>query len=359
MGRVNPVGAPPRGIPAAEPAHWKAVVPAVKHAAVARGFEGVFGDCPIEGIAALPGGLSSALVYKVTSMGRAFVLRLVVEMDAQPGQLRHFSCMNAASAAGIAPPVRYTNADDGVSIMDFIASTPMAAGFADEAELHRVLAVQIKAIHALPLFPPLVDLMDGVDDMMVRYRSWNLLPPAATAEHFELYAAVQSSYPRHLADLVSSHNDLNPGNLLYREGRIWVIDWEAAFANDRYADLAIVNLMFGAAERAEDVLLQTYFGAALTPYHRARFYLMQQIIFMYYAMILMQLVAQSRPDGADLNPSMETIGLRDFCLALHDGAIDLAAPATQLHYAKVLLNEMLLQMKSARFGEAIAVVAGA
>ena len=41
--------------------------------------------------------------------------------------------------------------------------------------------------------------------------------------------------------MVSSHNDLfKPDNILFDGQRIWLVDWEAAFLNDPYADLAAV-----------------------------------------------------------------------------------------------------------------------
>ena len=39
-----------------------------------------------------------------------------------------------------------------------------------------------------------------------------------------------------------SHNDVNPGNLLYDEGRLLLVDWDAAGLNDPYFDLATIAL---------------------------------------------------------------------------------------------------------------------
>ena len=42
--------------------------------------------------------------------------------------------------------------------------------------------------------------------------------------------------------------------------RIWLVDWEAAFLNDRYADLAVVANLFVHSEEDEQVFLQEYLG---------------------------------------------------------------------------------------------------
>ena len=42
--------------------------------------------------------------------------------------------------------------------------------------------------------------------------------------------------------------------------RIWLVDWESAFLNDRYVDLAIVANFFVKDEAQEEAYLSAYFG---------------------------------------------------------------------------------------------------
>ncbi len=332
---------------------WETLVPTTKVNTVRKAFEGAFGTTEIDDIAPLTSGRSSALVYKVAVKQKAYVMRLVMHIDELTDPVRQFVCLNAAARAGIAPPVRYTNADDAISIVDFIEHTPITARFTADKELFSELAASIKLIHALPLFPRLVGFLDGVDELLKRYKGLGLLPETATDEHFRYYAAVQRVYPRQDEDIVSSHNDLNPGNVLHNSGKIWIIDWETAFANDRYLDLAIVNTFFGSGERGEEALLETYFGESLNDYRRARFFLMQQVCFMYYAMIFLYLTSITRNSGSVLSASMETMRLREFHTKLGTGEIAMVCAEEYLLYAKVLLNESLLQMKTVRFQGAI------
>src|SRR5262249_9159598 len=63
----------------------------------------------------------------------------------------------------------------------------------------------------------------------------------------------------HDPDMVSSHNDLfKPDNILFDGQRVWLVDWEAAFRNDRYADLAVVANLVVANEAEERVYLREY-----------------------------------------------------------------------------------------------------
>jgi thiamine kinase-like enzyme len=67
------------------------------------------------------------------------------------------------------------------------------------------------------------------------------LQKSLTKELPERYSRVAHVYPRHdESNWVSSHNDLKPENILFDGNRVWLVDWEAAFLNDRYVDLAVV-----------------------------------------------------------------------------------------------------------------------
>lgn len=329
------------------------MIPVAKHEAVRKAFEGAFGTVEIEDIEPLTGGRSAALVYKVTVNRRAYVMRLVLQTDALTDPVRQFICLNAAAKAGIAPAVHYTSADDAVSIVDFIEHSPVREQFPADEALFGALAASIKSIHTLPRFPKLVDFLDGVDGLIERYKAVAPLPEAVTRDYFRRYAAIQRIYPRHEEDLVASHNDLNPGNVLQNGGRLWIIDWEVAFANDRYADLAIVNIFFGAGERGEDALLRAYFGESLTDYHRARYFLMRQVCFMYYSMVFMYLASSTRRPETVFSGDLETMRLHEFHTGLRSGEVSMDSPEDHLMYGKILLNESLAQMKTARFEEAL------
>src|SRR5215468_10923662 len=96
--------------------------------------------------------------------------------------------------------------------------------------------------------------------------------------------------------MVSSHNDLfKPDNILFDGHRVWLVDWEAAFLNDRYADLAVVANMVVANESEESMYLTEYFGRAPDKYQRARFFLMQQISHVFYTMAFLLLGAGGKP----------------------------------------------------------------
>jgi len=330
-------------------------IPAHKQDAVDRALNAAFQTTTVDSIDLLAGGLSSALVYKIAVNGRPYVLRIVMQPNAFQDPARQFECMNLAAAAGIAPRVYYTDAADALSITDFIASKPIAGHFSDE-ELAVRYAQTVKAIHALPLFPELTDYLDGVDMLIANYKSFGLLPESATAELFERYAEIQRVYPRHQPDLVSSHNDLHPNNILFDGERIWVIDWEAAFRSDCYVDLAIRGRLYSDNRALEETYLRAYFGEALDDYKRARYFLMQQTTHVFYGMVFMWLIASARTPETVLDDCMDAPRLAECHRRIGAGEVAIASIDGQLQYAKALLGEALYQMKAPRFAESIALL---
>ncbi|MEZ4730405.1 MAG: phosphotransferase [Caldilineaceae bacterium] len=333
------------------------LIPEAKWDAVQQALQTTFNTTTIDALQLLAGGLSSALVYKMTIDGQPYLLRLMMATDELRDPARYITCMQHAATAGIAPKVYYANVEGALVITDFIATQARLSEYATPEKRLRLLAQTVKAIHALPRFPSLVNFLDGVDLFIEQFHASALLPASATAEHFRAYAAIQQVYPRHDPDLVASHNDLNPGNMLFDGRKLWIIDWEAAFCNDRYVDLAIAAKPFVSTAAEETVYLQSYFGDTLDAYKSARYFLMQQVCHMYYAMIMLKFAAAQKPPHITADPNMATGRLR----ALHDqigaGAVSLATYEGKVGYGKTLLNEALHNMLTPQFAVAVQTVA--
>lgn len=331
-------------------------IPEIKLIAVQKALTSLFNHSEIDDIELLTGGLSSALVYRIAIENKNYLLRIVMHIDEVNDPQRQHICMRLASSENIAPHVYYSNDEDGLAISAFVQNKPLREGFASRKDLAIALGNTIKAIHRLPLFPKLVNFLDGVDIFIQQFKALHMFPEHITAEYFSFYAEIQKAYPRHDTDLVSSHNDLNPNNILFDGKSIWVIDWEAAFQNDRYVDLAIVAQTFQNNQQEELTFLQAYFGDELDDYKKARFFLMQQICRMYYAMIMLKLAAAQKPADHLHDPDMNQPDMAEFGAMLMSGKILLDTYEGKLQYGKILLNMMLSAMRTDQFLAALKVV---
>ena len=332
------------------------MIPQEKSAAVTKGLREAFGVTAFEDIRELTGGLGSNPVFRIVVRGSAFLLKI----NMRAGDLtRHFTCMKAAAEAGLAPHVWYTSIEDRTIITDFVEAAPFPVTDA----LVRIPAA-LRSLHALPPFPGvpnhintscmfLINKGTAVDGFIQRFRAANILPEGETEDLLARYAQLTAVYPSHDPDMVSSHNDLfKPDNILFDRHRVWLVDWEAAFLNDRYADLAVVANQVVTNDAEERVYLQEYFGQPPDQYQLARFFLMQQVAHIFYAMGFLFLGSSGKPVNESENPPK----FRDFQQRIWAGEVNLKGNDMKIVYGRVHQEQLLQNMKQARFDEAVRIV---
>jgi thiamine kinase-like enzyme len=330
--------------------------PPAKQAAIDRGLIAAFGTTVLDSAAPLTGGLSDARVYKVRVGGIAYLLRVEGSTDAFRDPARWHVCMGIAARAFLAPRVRYACAADGVAIMDFIPERSLTLDYArPKSDLVVELAQAVRALHQAPAFPPLVDYLDGMEAIIGQFQAAGPVVPEAMAELFSRYRDLAGVYRNLEPELVSSHNDLNPRNVLYDGTRLWLVDWESAFLADRWVDLAAVANFFTVDAGGEELLLRTYFGEAPDERRRARMLLARQINHVFYGLIFLTGAAAER---SFQSPTLEAPLLCDLHRAISEGEFTLGPWEERTAYGKARLNAALAGMRSAEFTEAVGVLGG-
>lgn len=332
------------------------MIPQEKRAALTRGLNEAFGVTEFEDIRDLTERPGSNRAFRIVVRGSAYLLRI----NTRPGDMaRHFTCMQTAADAGLAPRVRYTNIEDRISITDFVETVPLQA---------RDALVQIPAalrtLHALPSFPEapfnttctfLLNNGTALDGFLQKFQASNILPENETKELLARYEQVAAVYSCLDSDMAPGHNDLfKPDNMLFDSNRLWLVDWEAAFQNDRYADLAVVANMIVTNEQEERVYLQEYFGEPPDEYQQARFYLMKQVAHMFYTMAFLTAGSSGKPiDWSEPVPAYS-----DFQRRFWAREVGLADNQAKTVYGRVHWEQLSQNMRQARFYEALRIVSG-
>ncbi len=331
------------------------MIPQEKIAAASRGLEEAFGVAAFDDIRDLTERPGSNRAFRIIVRGSAYLLRI----NTRAGDMtRHFGCMRAAAEAGLAPRVRYASAEDRISITDFVEAVPFP-----QAEALRRVPAALRILHALPPFPAapfnttctfLLHKGPALDGLLRKFRAANILPEDDIAELLFRYEQLATAYSALDTDLAPSHNDLfKPDNMLFDGSRLWMVDWEAAFQNDRYADLAVAANMLVANETEEQTWLEEYFGAPPDAYQAARFYLMRQLAHIFYALVFLGPASDAKPvEWREPAPAYN-----DFQRRFWAREVGLADNHSKIVYGRVHWERIRHNLRQPRFGEALSIAA--
>lgn len=314
------------------------LIPEDKLAAVTRGLESAFHVTDFDDITPVTGGQTNSLVFRVTVRGTPYLLKLILRNE---DPARHYTSMRAAADAGLAPRIWYTSVEDRISITDFVRCAPDPL---PRSEALVRLPALLRELHALRPFAEapfnttctyLLGEGPAVDGYLQKFLSSGLLPPGGSEEFAARLAELKVAYSRDPEDLVACHNDLfKPDNILFDGDRLWLVDWEAAFLNDRYADLVVVANQLVRNEDEEVAFLSTYFGAPPTSIQRTKFHRMQQLSHLFYTMAFLSIGAAGTKKPVDWNaPALSFGDFHERLWTVRD--LDLADPEVKVLHGRV------------------------
>jgi aminoglycoside phosphotransferase (APT) family kinase protein len=324
------------------------MIPESKIAGVKHALEITFGVNEFEEILQLTAGLTSALIFRIVVLGKPYLLRIITRTDAMGDPTHYYACMQSAAAAGLAPRVWYAGIEDRISITDFVEAKAFPLH-----EARKKMPAILRRLHMLPPFAYRFNYLDFVEGSIRRFLDAKMLPERMTANIFFLYSKISSVYPRNTADMVSCHNDLKPENILFDGDRVWLVDWEAAFLNDRYFDLAVVANFLVKSEQEEKDFLQAYFGETVHEYHHARFFLMQQVAHMAYFTFLLSMVFAA---GKPIELPLAQTDFSEFHNQIWAGKINLANDEARQQYAWLHFEQLRNNLQQKRFEASLQVV---
>lgn len=310
------------------------MIPQEKKAAVSRCVREAFGVSDFEEISQITKGRTNSLVYRIVVRGKAYLLKIILRAE---DPTRHYNCMSVAAEAGLAPRVLYADIEERISITDFVETTPLSRAVA----LDRMPLV-LRELHSTPKFAKapfnttctfLLDQSSMVEGFLQKFRTSGLLPPGDMDRFFAIYGEFVAGYVPGDTDMVSCHNDLfKPDNILFDGERVLLVDWEAAFVNDRYADLVVVANQLVTNEAEESAFLHAYFGAPPSEGQMSRFRLMQRLSHLFYTAAFLQAgtIGGGAVDWTEPIPEWSDCQRRYW-----SGEFELTSDAAKIEYARV------------------------
>src|SRR5216683_6789300 len=299
---------------------------------------GAFGRAPIDAITPIAGGASTASTFRVETGERRYLLRV----EGEPSPLRNphqYVSMRIAAETGIAPKIRYVDETARVCVIDFIAQQPLKTYPGGAGELAHALGALLSRVQATPAFPSFVNYPDIVARLFAHVRRTGLFAAGLLDPHVERLELLREAYDAGLTDLVSSHNDCIPSNILFDGERLWLIDWESAYRNDPLVDVAIVLDSLVHSPELEGVLLQAWLGRAPDEALRARLELVRALTRLYYAGVVLSASAAASWVTGDTDLSAPSVA--EFQQAIRSGRIKPGAPETRHIMGKMFLASFL------------------
>lgn len=314
-----------------------------------------FGRSPVTSLEPITLG-ASASSYRIAVGGRPYLLRLEGERRNEVRDPhRSYVCMRVAAEAGIAPAVRHADPVAAVAITDYVPHRPMADFLRAAPDLVRDLGRLVARLQAIPAFPPVFDyptmvgkLFDGLLEAG-RFAS-GLLDP-----HREGFERIRQAYSWDSGALVSSHNDLSPANILFDGERLWFIDWETAYRNDPFVDVATLATFIAGSPELEEALLLSWLGRGADRTERARLALMRSLARLYYGCAASLNAAHMLGTAAPETDFAAPTGA-EFVAAVEQGRLALGGPEAQRIVGKMFLASFLAGVTAPEFEETLAIV---
>lgn len=274
-------------------------------------------------------GLSGAGVYAITSANGEYVLRVQGTGADDSFWAQHVLILRRAAEHGVAPPVVHVDDAARAVVSARISGLPLPAVLADPAKRETAIAdliARLRVLHAL-------DASGIVERNPAAYaRSvWQvqLLRPgfpawaADTGSVFDKLDALLAGDRRR----VVSHNDVNPGNVLWDGTRSWLVDWEIAGLGHPYYDLAAFVTFLGLDPERGYGLLALQEEAPLDDMARAMFAALRRLVALAVGYVFLSLM----PDLSTVAPpTLEAAPvLADVRAAMRAGELDLQTPQGQ------------------------------
>jgi aminoglycoside phosphotransferase (APT) family kinase protein len=279
-------------------------------------------------------GLSGAGVYAVSSGRGELVLRVSAESADASLWTQQLRVLRRAAERGVAPAILHVDAAARAIVSARVQGMPLAAVLADPGRRDAAIAsvlVQLRALHTIDAAG--VEERDALAYARDAHAAQRARPgfPAWAAELEPIFDAIEATLARDPRRVVS-HNDLNPGNVLWDGARVWLVDWEVAGLAHPFHDLATLAMFLQLGDAAARGLLALLEQRPIDDGAWATFAALRRLVALLCGLVFASMV----PDLRLLPASAPTLAA--FYTELRAGTLDLQDPRGRAAFALALLQ---------------------
>lgn len=217
-------------------------------------------------------GASGASVYAVTTTRGELVLRVSGDRFAAHWA-QQLLIMRRAADRGIAPAIAHVDEAAHAIASVRLQALPLAAALGNPTQRDAAIGsivTQLRTLHAIDTTG--VHERDPIAFAREQYAVQRVRPgfPAWLAVLDPIFDSAAAILARDRRRAVS-HNDINPGNVLWDGARAWLVDWEVAGLAHPFYDLATLAMFIRLDDTAAHALLAMQEQRAIDDADRATF----------------------------------------------------------------------------------------
>jgi aminoglycoside phosphotransferase (APT) family kinase protein len=294
----------------------------------------VFGA--VTAISPISGGLSGKEVFAVTTDRGEYVLHLHGPRREMFSEI--VAAQRHAAKSGIAPVVIFADQETGAVISEKINGVSLGAVLG-HSEMRSVVlgkvAETLTLLHSIPASD--VSLADPSlgrsiwDQQSARdgFPDW--------ARRMGTYVSLGENALANDGRRVFSHNDLNPGNLLWDGSKLWMVDWERASLAHPYIDLAMFSVFAILSDNDAVKLLEKQEQGDISDQQRITFLSILNYIRAIYGAVFFRLIPQlTEVEFASWD---DTLSLSQCYARLAKGELNLSVPKEQALFGCAILRQ--------------------
>lgn len=281
----------------------------------------------------ITGGASGTPVLKATANNKSYIIRF---LDAQSSikRRKEIICQQNASDYGYGPHVYIADSEKAIIVMDFIKSQALTVTDRENDSLYQELGLILHKLHNTPAINEYRDIFDRIyhDLNIIADRGYSPQTIISLDRFLQSALKQESQYPQ----TAPCHNDLNPGNVLYSNGRFYIIDYQDAFQGNPYFDVGTICAYFCLNDKHKDIVLKSYLGRNPSADERTRLNRMRHVAYVFIALQnLRKLPAEM------LNKQVQKVNLYEFAQKIFAGVIDMEKPENILTLAQSMIDLVL------------------
>jgi thiamine kinase-like enzyme len=286
-------------------------------------------------------GMSGAGVYRVEAGEQAFALKISGAGEHIEGWRARIQIQRLAADAGLAPRIVHVDEERRAVVSEFVADRSFPALYGDPRTRNAAIALlgqTLARVHALPIPPG----SEPANPRQLLVDHWSELGPGFAVPAFVADAVKQrraEEPPAPERPAVLSHNDVNPSNLVYDGEALRLVDWEHAWVNDPYYDLAAISAFLRMDEATCLKLLTAYDGEPVSTLP-ARFVYDRRVVSVMCGVVFMQLAREAGYSDANAAETLESAPtLGDVYQRMRGGSISLATGEGRWAFGLALVRE--------------------